>query len=162
MDIVDLINRHGLNPARSADDITLEITVSSTANHSDMGITITVDQGQPQIISGIQGTHHVQFALADTAADHQLRIELWGKTWQHTQQDAGGVIIRDDVVTVDRVLIAGTDITAVMLERGIYYHNFNGNARVNYQVPWHGMMGCNGTMDFDFRTPYYDWLLETI
>ena len=64
------------------------------------------------------------------------------------------------MLIVNNVILDDMDITDLFYDQGIYYHNFNGNALLEYQVPFHGKLGCNGTVLFTFHTPYYPWLLE--
>jgi len=49
----------------------------------------------------------------------------------------------------------------VFLDRAVYVHDFNGTGKfVNKQ--FFGEMGCNGTVELKFSSPFYLWLLENM
>jgi hypothetical protein len=163
MDIVDFLNRHGLHTTLSKQgEIALCFTVESNSDDDQLNLDIFLDDQLVQQVTAVREPRRIKLSIPDDPAQHLLRMVMSGKSWQHTQQDHQGHIINDAVITVGDMIIDDTDITNLFYKFGIYHHDFNGNAQVQYQVPWHGVMGCNGTVLFGFRTPYYDWLLETM
>jgi hypothetical protein len=160
MDIIDLINKHGLNMDPMG---VIKLRFDVTPSHSDvpLGLEVFLDDVSQFRSDHVQQKQTIEIALDDSLVQpHQIKICMWGKTWQHTQMDDQGTITQDAMLVVNHVIMDDIDITDLFYNLGIYYHNFNGNALLEYQVPFNGDIGCNGTVLFDFCTPYYPWLLE--
>lgn len=113
-----------------------------------------------------QGSPHDQMSVAMDIDDNveqlqTLRIDMQGKTPEDTKLDDQANIVDDVVLYANKFEIDGIAVDLAVFEHCVYTHNFNGfgNA-VNDR--FHGVMGCNGTVTFDFTTPIYIWLLENM
>lgn len=135
--------------------------VVSTNTSHELGITVWLDD---QPIYQTQHVHeliHVEHAVDDTPGQHELRIELHGKTADHTELDDQGNIVKDSMLCVLNFNIDGVDIHQQFLDKTTYTHNFNGTQSMT-QAKFYGNMGCNGTVSLNFSTPLYEWLLENM
>ena len=162
MDIIDLINKHGLTPdAVGTGMIKLRFDIAPTNGDLPLGIEVFLSDVSQFRSEHVQQKHTIELMIDDSqTVEHQVRIVMWGKTQQHTKINEQGIITQDAMLIVNNVILDDMNITDLFYNQGIYYHNFNGNALLEYQVPFHGELGCNGTVLFKFHTPYYPWLLE--
>lgn len=141
--------------------IKIQFDIEATDPECPLGIEAFLSDQSRFRQDHVQQKETVVINLDDAVvAEHELRIEMSGKTWAHTQIDQQGNIIRDAALKITNLQIDEIDSTDLFYTQGIYFHDFNGNALVKYQVPFDGVMGCNGTVLFKFNTPYYHWLLE--
>lgn len=107
-------------------------------------------------------TERVKISLDDLQeAEHEVRIVMDGKTWEHTKIGEDGEILQDSMLQICRIFIDGIDITQVVEMLATYTHDGNGSEPLA-QHSFHGFMGCNGCVSFRFSTPYYLWLLENM
>ena len=90
---------------------------------------------------------------------HLLELELVGKTASDTKINEQGDIIKDCLIKIEHVTLDGIKIDSVFKTN--YSHDFNGDGPVTSEV-FHGLMGCNGTVSFEFTSPGYMWLLENM
>ena len=92
---------------------------------------------------------------------YKIRIEMSGKTDQHTKIDEQGNIVKDVLLEFSNFELMGIDIGLFMHQKVKYRHNHNGHSEpveINFAMN----MGCNGTVEFEFTTPAYLWLLENL
>lgn len=134
------------------------------ASHNDSGIEITaqLDNDVAQTIKVGTDPHRFCFAINDEQEDeHELKIALSGKTYEHTKIDAAGNIVEDVMVYVsgDHCEIDGINIAKIFWDVAKYTHNQNGTTDTKNHK-FFGPMGCNGTVSLKFTTPVYLWLLE--
>lgn len=90
-----------------------------------------------------------------------LELELYGKTSDHTEISETGEILQDVMLNISDIAIDDLDITAVVINKSVYEHDFNGS-QPRIQDQFFGNMGCNGVVKFEFTTPFYLWLLENL
>jgi hypothetical protein len=90
---------------------------------------------------------------------HLLAIELLGKTSTDTEIDGQGNIVRDSMIEISDFCLDDVRLGQVFFDNAVYQHDFNGTADV-FEDSFHGSMGCNGTVKFEFFSPAYLWLLE--
>lgn len=105
--------------------------------------------------------HHIELILQDDEQEHELRIELQGKTTDHTKVDADGNIIEDSTINIKSFVIDDIDVNQLVMDKCVYIHDFNGTQALIHDS-FHGTAGCNGTISFKFSTPMYLWLLENM
>jgi len=99
-------------------------------------------------------------ALDDSVAKtNTLRIVMTGKTFDHTKLDADGNIISDCVIEISDLSLDSIELGTIFHELSTYTHNYNGTAELIKQQ-FYGLMGCNGSVEFEFTSPVYAWLLE--
>ena len=89
----------------------------------------------------------------------KLQFVMSGKTTEHTKIDDQGNITSDAVLTISNIIMDDIDISLLLSGQAIYSHNFNGTQPA-VEEKFYDNMGCNGTVTFEFTTPFYLWLLE--
>jgi hypothetical protein len=102
-----------------------------------------------------------EYDIPDDDTTHAIEVQLLGKTDDHTVLDDQGNIISDRVVEIANIMLDDMDSTDLLIKRATYIHNFNGNGDT-IADEFYGIMGCNGTVRFEFSTPVYIWLLENM
>lgn len=128
-----------------------------------LGIKISLDGNQVYICEHVKEVAQVNFEFDDTEdMARVLEVELFGKLPEHTTVDEQNNILKDAVIAVSAVSLAGIEIDYVFQSHCRYQHNFNGSQSTQVQEAFHGHMGCNGTVTFEFSTPMYLWLLENM
>jgi hypothetical protein len=65
------------------------------------------------------------------------------------------------MLTISNISIDDIDIDQLLIEKAEYTHDFNGS-QDTITDKFYGDMGCNGTVTFEFTTPFYLWLLENM
>ena len=97
----------------------------------------------------------------DDEGQHCLRWVMLGKTNEHTKIDESGYIVKDALLLISDVEFDDIKLGHTFNELATYQHNFNGNG-ADVTEPFNNSMGCNGTVSFEFSTPFYLWLLENM
>ena len=103
--------------------------------------------------------HRVELTVPDSGGEHELSIEMFGKTTAHTQVDSSGAIVKDALLNISNVCFDEIDITSILMAHAVYQHNFNGTGEETHEK-FYGSMGCNGSVKIQFSSPVYIWLLE--
>ena len=104
----------------------------------------------------------IDYVFDDTPESvHQLEIELFGKTAEHTKITETGEIIEDCVINIENITLDGVVIDTMFMLNSQYCHDFNGSQAPVTDV-FYGTLGCNGTVKFEFTSPAYIWLLENM
>ena len=144
-----------------SDQITLQFTVSSTDYSVPLGIRVSLDNTVFYENAHVMSETQIQHQLLDDDGDHDVVFELFGKTHDHTTVDADGNIVSDAVLTIADVETDGINIDYLFQSLAVYHHDFNGS-QAPQQDKFYGHMGCNGTVQLKFSTPFYLWLLENM
>lgn len=139
--------------------ISFDITTSDA--ECPMGIEIRLDDTVLLKNNHIQGKITFDYSINDADGDHELHINITGKTSDHTTVDETGAIIKDSTLSISNVVIDDLDVNQLFLEKCVYTHDFNGTQR-KIEDSFYGVAGCNGTISFEFSTPIYLWLLENM
>jgi len=95
--------------------------------------------------------------------EYKLSIEFHNKSKFDTIIE-NGKIIKDTLIKIKKVEIDYVDITSSLFtnkEKFYYEHDNNGTSDTVLE-PYYGVMGCNGSSVISFRSPFYEWLLETL
>jgi len=95
----------------------------------------------------------------DDTGSHSFEIQMSGKLPKHTTVGENGELINDTVVQITDISAEDTDIGMLFFDRSVYQHDFNGTG-TRVQDKFHGIMGCNGSVKFEFESPVYLWFLE--
>ena len=110
----------------------------------------------------VNGEIKVEFPFDDDLEKtYKIKIVLSGKTNEHTKIDGQGNIIEDTVLTFKDFELLEINLDSIVSKLAVYQHNFNGNDQ-EVKQNFYLSMGCNGTVEFDFTTPTYLWLLENL
>ena len=141
--------------------VQISFDVETSDSECPLGIQIWLDDSL--LLDNAHVKEKIAFAhgISDDDGEHQLRIVISGKTTGHTQVDDQGNIIKDATLQISTVTIDGIDVNQLFLEKCVYTHDFNGT-QPEIQDTFHGVAGCNGTIVFEFTTPIYLWLLESM
>jgi hypothetical protein len=93
---------------------------------------------------------------------HQIVLEMTGKSSAHTSIDDQGNIIKDIMFNIDSIVFDQIDVHEIFCNgKQIYTHDFNGTQQ-EFLDDFYGKIGCNGTVVIDFTTPIHLWFLEHI
>ena len=92
---------------------------------------------------------------------YRIRIEMTGKKDEHTTLNAQGEIIKDSLLLFQDFELMEINVDQCIREKAQYRHTTNGHTEPVTQQ-FNGSMGCNGTVEFEFSTPLYLWLLENM
>ena len=104
----------------------------------------------------------IEFDFADVPNTiHVMEIILSGKKHDHTVIDNSGFILSDRIVEISNVSLDKIQLEQLFLDKTTYTHDFNGTAEKT-QDQFFGVMGCNGSVHFEFTGPTYLWLLENM
>ena len=135
--------------------------ISNSDPATPLGMTVWLDDQQVWTSDHITESTTVEFSLPDDEdQSHEIRFCMTGKTSAHTKIDDQGRIVKDAVLTIDRVFFDEIEIPQLtMTEHSVYRHDFNGHQSW-VDDKFYGSMGCNGVLTFKFTTPIYLWLLE--
>ena len=104
----------------------------------------------------------IKFGFDDNSnSKHVMEIVLSGKQQHHTVLDSAGSIVSDRIIKISNVSLDNIQLGQTFLNKNIYTHDFNGTAEKTQQQ-FFGIMGCNGSIRFEFTSPVYLWLLENM
>ena len=92
---------------------------------------------------------------------HVLEIIMSGKEPRDTVLDNKGRILEDRLIDIEDIMLDDIDITSIVRRQATYTHNFNGS-QPKTVGEFYSIMGCNGTVRFEFDSPVYNWLLENM
>jgi len=98
----------------------------------------------------------------DTDIEHgnqQLKFVLSDKKPMHTVIDNDGNIVSDVYLSIIDFQINNIDLGYAFIKHCVYHHDFNGT-QDKVEDKFYGTMGCNGTVIFEFNSPFYIWILE--
>lgn len=98
--------------------------------------------------------------LPDHAGQHQIKLVMHGKNYQHTKLDAQDNILDDVYFLIEKLEFEEIDLRDVFCQgRPCFTHSFNGS-KPEFVDEFYGHIGCNGTVNLEFTTPIYLWLGE--
>jgi hypothetical protein len=99
--------------------------------------------------------------LPETPNDHVVKIQMLGKTSQHTCIDDQGNIVYDVAFEVTTFEIEDIDMKPIFCQgQTCYYHTSNNPTNPEIQDEFYGYIGFNGCVKIEFFTPIYLWLLQ--
>jgi len=143
------------------EQITLKFRVGSTNYTVPLGLRILFDQQTILETPRVNHEIEIEHTFSNDDGEHELAIELFGKTAEHTKIDQAGEIVSDSVLTVDGIEIDAIDINFLFQQLSAYTHDFNGT-QAPIEQKFYGSLGCNGVVKFRFTTPVYLWFLENM
>lgn len=134
-------------------------TLENTSNANDLAIEMWLDQHKFFDACVFPGQEIVTHDLIEDEAEHVLRIVFKNKTQDHTTLSENGTILSDALIKIINIAFDDINIDQLFYENSKYTHDCNGTAEMQ-EHDFFGPMGCNGTVEFKFSTPFYVWLLE--
>lgn len=141
---------------------TCKLSLQARSTGVGLGFKVTLDQ--QVIYDHVVGNDTVTIEhdfVDEENVDHELIVEMMGKTAQHTELDQQGNIVHDTLLEIQNLSLDGIDVTSVLNKITQYHHDSNGSQPVHEQE-FFGVMGCNGRVSMKFSSPLYLWLLENI
>jgi len=138
----------------------LSFVVQSTG--PDLHLTVKLDD--KIIYDGFPGKipEKVTWVFDDSGeSTHLLCFKMSGKMPEHTTISASGEILQDRVIKIEDIAFDDIILGHMVTELAKYHHDFNGTSENTVQK-FYGAMGCNGTVQLEFATPIYLWLLENM
>jgi hypothetical protein len=144
-----------------SDTIKFQCNVKTTNSEIPLGFEVLLDDKSVYKNDHVKDTCQVMFDIDDNEATHKLKFVMAGKTADHTKIDDQGNITSDALLRITNVVIDDIDISLLVNPKSTYSHNFNGS-QSEVEDKFYGDMGCNGTVTFEFTTPFYLWLLENM
>ena len=139
--------------------IRITCTVDTTDPQAALGFEAWIDDELVADIDHVTGPQHITLTVSDDDSQHSLRFCLKNKTTEHTTIDESGAIVRDSLLTLKNICFDDIRLGQVFTDVAVYTHDCNGTAPMS-QNKFYGNMGCNGTVELQFTTPIYLWLLE--
>lgn len=119
--------------------------------------------GVSQAIFNPVEQHEFSCEFADSVEEtaHTIEFHMRGKTSEHTQVNDQGEIVSDYLIYIHDKQFEAIDVDYAFDSHSVYTHDFNGSGSM-IQDGFSGIMGCNGTVRFEFTTPIYLWMLENL
>ena len=144
------------------DKITFSCIVQNESDVNDLGLEVWMDN-EKFFDSNIEsGQVHISHEFIEDECEHSLRFVFKNKTIDHTTIDEDGTITSDAVLQITNLTLDNMEIDQIFYKEAVYTHNRNGALKQHVQEKFYGTLGCNGTVSFDFYTPFYMWLLENM
>lgn len=137
----------------------IAFSIDTTDILAQLGFEAWIDDHKFYDTDHVTGPEHLETAVSDDDAQHQLRFILKNKTVDHTKLDQAGNIIADARLLINNITFDEIQLGYMIVEQTTYEHDFNGTGQT-VQEKFYGEMGCNGTVSLRFTSPIYLWLLE--
>ena len=134
-------------------------TVENNSDFEDLGLEFWLDDDKFFDSNVKKGDTSIIYEFKEDEADHSLKIVLKNKTIDHTTVDDTGKILTDALTSIKEICFDEINIDQLFFEHAVYTHNYNGSGD-NIEDEFYGNLGCNGTVELKFSTPFYMWLLE--
>jgi len=142
-------------------NITFSCCITPNNPAVPLGFEIWLDSQMIVDIDHVSEPVKVACEIDDDDGNHTMFFTLKNKKPLHTQVNDQGEIVADAMISISDVVFDDIDCDHLMSTNSVYYHNFNGTSD-DIQDEFFRDMGCNGTVEFKFTTPFYLWLLENI
>jgi len=126
-----------------------------------LGFEVLLDGNTMFKTEHVTGPCQIKINIDDIEATHKLQFVMSGKTEKHTIVDDYKQIHDDTLLKISNVCIDDIDVTLLLTHKSLYNHDFNGSQDTTTDK-FYGVMGCNGTVTFEFTTPFYLWLLDNM
>ena len=144
-----------------SDTIKFQCDLNTTNSSAPLGFEVLLNGNSAWKIDHVTETCQIIFDISDDEAVHKLEFVMTGKTVEHTVVDNQGAIISDAMLAINNIMIDDIDMDLLLNDKSKYTHDFNGTQPA-VEDKFYGNMGCNGTITFEFTTPFYLWLLENM
>lgn len=141
--------------------INISFDLTSSDYSCDLGFEIFYNDKLLLNTEHVKARTPVAVALRAEPGEQQLRFVLKNKTADHTTVDDSGEIVKDAFLNISNFSINDIELGDILKQHCRYYHDFNGSQE-SVDVPFYGDLGCNGEVVFQFQSPVYYWILESI
>jgi len=144
-----------------SDTIKFQCDLSTTNPAAPLGFEVLLNNKSVFKREHVTESCQITFDIVEDDSAYKLQFVMTGKTAEHTKIDEHGNITSDAMLTISNAIIDEIDITLLLNDQSKYSHDFNGT-RPQVEEKFYDHMGCNGTVTFEFTTPFYLWLLENM
>lgn len=139
----------------------LKFNVLSTHDSIPLGFEVWLDNTKLQDNNSFTGKTTIIVDVVEDDLDHVLKFILKNKRPEHTKIGTSGEIISDARLKIEDISFDDIRLTYDMLQLITYTHDLNGTD-IQKKDKFYGEMGCNGTLELNFSTPIYLWLLTNM
>lgn len=143
------------------DNIAIGLAFSPSMAERPLGISIRLDGRELYREEQVTSRTVLHHFLSDQDGEHELEIEMFGKTVDHAHLDSNGNFEYDSCLELEALEFDDIDVMQIFQNLARYQHNFNGAGEAVTERCY-GTMGCNGVVTLKFSTPIYLWLLENM
>lgn len=139
--------------------IVFSCTIENNSDFEDLALELWLDNNNFFDSNVKKGDSSISYEFNEDSADHILKIVLKNKTTDHTTVDEFGKILSDTLISIKNICFDEITIDQLFFEHAVYTHNYN-ESGADVEEKFYGDLGCNGTVELKFSTPFYMWLLE--
>lgn len=116
--------------------------------------SITTDADQPQVFN---------VSTKINAGQHVLCIELLNKEQSDTVVDNKGNIVKDMLLNIVEITVNDVPLGILLHTKSTYkFKPIEFDGQVHTELQNCVNLGLNGRWEFEFTSPFYMWLLETL
>ena len=144
------------------DTATISFELDTTNPTAELGFEFWIDDTLVSDINHVKGPSHLEYRIPDDELEHQLKLVLKNKTWDHTKVDESGNIIEDACLSVTNIKFDDIELGQIFSELSEYHHQNNDPSGEKVVAKFYKDLGCNGYVVLNFSTPIYLWLLESM
>ena len=137
-------------------------TLVNNSDTTDLAIELWLDNKKFFDTNVKKGDTPTVYEFNKDETDHSFRIVLKNKTIDHTTVDDSGKILSDALISIKDISFDEINIDQLFFENAVYSHKTNNEDNELLDYDFYGHLGCNGTVTFNFYTPFHIWLLENI
>lgn len=141
-----------------------EFKINSFGTASDITLTVKVDNALISRFWCDNQNHEITYIMDDEIDDvlsaHRFSIEMTGKNYSHTKIDNQGNRLSDCYFVIERLVFDDIDVTEEFCNGQSKYRHDNNGTSESFDDDFFGIIGCNGTVMLDFKTPLHIWMLD--
>jgi hypothetical protein len=143
------------------DIVKFSCDIRSTDINHPLHISVKLDNTVIQDID-ITNSLTINVPVNNANAKHCIEIIVSGKTDKHTTLDETGNVISSTELIFSNFMLDDIALDQTILKTPLrYHHDYNGYGNAT-EESFTGIAGFNGSIIFDFETPYYIWYLENL
>ena len=140
-----------------------QIIYSGNIEHDPLDIEFLINDHKYLDQPATEWVQTHKFVVKDTEDTYRLNFTLKNKSKSQTLCDSSGNIISDTLLEIKNIQVDNVCLDQIVYEQANYRHmqNTENPDHVTNQA-FSGTMGCNGSVEFTFESPFYEWLLENM
>jgi len=131
-----------------------------------VNFSISIDDEEKFSVTTTEKEYYFETEIPDDIGKvHSVKFTLSGKTDDHTTFDENDNILSSAQVELKEISFNDMDITEVLIANDpmmTYTHNSNGYTEEIVENFYTEVMGYNGTIEIQYKTPLYAWLLDVM
>lgn len=93
--------------------------------------------------------------------DQIISLEIQNKNEANTQVDINGDVVKDTLIHIESLKLNDIEMMPLIQHRDDFQYFYINNQK-DQVLKKLVEIGYNGTWDFHFKTPIYDWMLECL